>query len=788
LPEADGALFARLQSCWEKIASALGTDRPQADTDIVEKHARRSVERLFFVQLAAAKGLLPKNAWVAFSRDRHPVRPWGALTAALADRFGPGLFSVEPDVPGGSAASTGDPIPPLDDRALREAIAALDADGQLDTLGDRPTEILGAVHQWLLGRKLRRRPNGSYESSRSSQTRKRGGVFYTPDCVVRYIVRRLVAKPPCQQILDPACGCGWFLLAACRRLLDYSGDPGWLGSSGASPQKAGTRGLARLDPAHPGQLMHLQQLAKGLHGVDLDPDAVLAARRSLWLELAPGQTDSARRSLLETLTNNIRHGDVLNGDAFDGRADFFDAILGNPPYRRELNTKELFDRIAQTEFGRRWRSPRMDLWYYFVHRGLELLKPRGRLSFIVPSYWTAGSGSAKLIGALRESAGIEEIFLLDSLDVFPGVAGRHMILTITKGNRQRPTTIKRPATGAATDAEPFLSGTAPLVIFCKTADQLFRHGRIDLERPCDELLAKLARWPRLDSVGRVRQGIAENPASVTRATHRRHGGRWPVGEGVFALLPDELQRLDLSEREMELIRPYHDLSDLGRYDLAREPSLRLVYSTPETCPDIDAFPTIRRHLARFRPIMEARRETLSNKRPWWQLHWPRDETLWESPKLIALQMARRPSFVPAARPVYVSFSANVFVPDLRTPEHLNYFAAILNSRLIWKWCRHHAKRRGVGLELGGHVLRQTPIARIDFADASDRARHDHLVQLVDRIMHLTSQARAAPASPPDDEIAEVDRRIDAIVYALYRLTDEEIADIEIPAEYEEYGR
>ena len=34
---------------------------------------------------------------------------------------------------------------------------------------------------------------------------------------------------------------------------------------------------------------------------------------------------------------------------------------------------------------------------------------------------------------------------------------------------------------------------------------------IDLEPPCDELLARLGRHPRLEELGMIRQGIAENP-------------------------------------------------------------------------------------------------------------------------------------------------------------------------------------------------------------------------------------------------------------------------------------
>jgi len=82
--------------------------------------------------------------------------------------------------------------------------------------------------------------------------------------------------------------------------------------------------------------------------------------------------------------------------------------------------------------------------------------PGGRLSFIVGSYWASGRGSEKLIRALRESAHVEETFLLDRLSVFPNVSGRHMILTVAKGAGCRPATIKRAAAAGRGDAEPFV--------------------------------------------------------------------------------------------------------------------------------------------------------------------------------------------------------------------------------------------------------------------------------------------------------------------------------------------
>ena len=74
----------------------------------------------------------------------------------------------------------------------------------------------------------------------------------------------------------------------------------------------------------------------------------------------------------------------------------------------------------------------MDLWYYFVHRSLDLLRPGGILSFIVNSYWTSSRGAGKLIARLQRETQLEVIELLDDSPLFKGVSGRHMIFRLRK--------------------------------------------------------------------------------------------------------------------------------------------------------------------------------------------------------------------------------------------------------------------------------------------------------------------------------------------------------------------
>jgi hypothetical protein len=89
---------------------------------------------------------------------------------------------------------------------------------------------------------------------------------------------------------------------------------------------------------------------------------------------------------------------------------------------------------------------------------------------------------------------------------------------------------------------------------------------------------------------------------------------------------------------------------------------------------------------------------------------------------------------------------------------------------------------------GGYVrfwtqyIEQLPIRTIDFANPADVARHDQMVALVERMLDL--HKRAAAEQVPhvktllQRQIEATDRQIDALVYELYELTEEEIGVVE----------
>ena len=81
------------------------------------------------------------------------------------------------------------------------------------------------------------------------------------------------------------------------------------------------------------------------------------------------------------------------------------------------------------------------------------------------------------------------------------------------------------------------------------------------------------------------------------------------------------------------------------------------------------------------------------------------------------------------------------------------------------------------------TLEKLPIRTINFNDPADVARHDKMVALVERMLALYKELQSADEADKavlEQQIAETNVEIDALVYELYGLTEEEIALIEQP--------
>ena len=113
----------------------------------------------------------------------------------------------------------------------------------------------------------------------------------------------------------------------------------------------------------------------------------------------------------------------------------------------------------------------------------------------------------------------------------------------------------------------------------------------------------------------------------------------------------------------------------------------------------------------------------------------------------------------------------------------NYLLGLVNSRLLdWYLKKISTPFRGGFFSYARRFIAQLPIRVINPDDAHDVVRYRRLIALVEQMLDLHKQ-RAAAHTAADRELIQrqidaTDAQIDAVVYALYGLTEEEIKIVE----------
>ena len=102
--------------------------------------------------------------------------------------------------------------------------------------------------------------------------------------------------------------------------------------------------------------------------------------------------------------------------------------------------------------------------------------------------------------------------------------------------------------------------------------------------------------------------------------------------------------------------------------------------------------------------------------------------------------------------------------------------------LRWYFPSISAPFRGGWLSANRQFLSQLPIRPINFSDPAEKARHDKMVSLVERMLAL-HKSLASTHNPQEAdrlmrEVESVDKFIDGLAYELYGLTEEEIEVVE----------
>ena len=125
---------------------------------------------------------------------------------------------------------------------------------------------------------------------------------------------------------------------------------------------------------------------------------------------------------------------------------------------------------------------------------------------------------------------------------------------------------------------------------------------------------------------------------------------------------------------------------------------------------------------------------------------------------------------------------HVIVPKAQSPS-LKFILGLICLRVA-NWY-YHTLNPEVGealAEVKRTNVAQLPMLSLDLKKPADKARHDKLVVLVDKLLGLMPQLRAATSDSEkatlQNAVTATDQQIDRFVYELYELTPEEIALVE----------
>lgn len=448
----------------------------------------------------------------------------------------------------------------------------------------------------------------------------------------------------------------------------------------------------------------------------------------------------------------------------------FDIVIGNPPYLKEIDYKDIFAPVLNTQFGKKYGEGKMNFWYFFYHKGMDLLCPDGALSFIAPNYFVAGSGAKKLNQRLVYDTTLKLYVDFNKTKVFETADVQCMILlSVNKkyNGTDSMNVYKFKRKVAREEIDEVISNVA----CSEEIDAFVVENQLGIISDDDkinfenakyyDILEKIESQRTAKKLYKSTQGIVENPSCLNKkniATVAEQGydvSEYYVNEEVFVIAKENIGRLGLTEEEQGFLREYHEPNEVGRYVCSDGFSKYLLYINKDNMSDVEKYPNIKKHLEKYKPFMSLRRETQKGSNLWFHLHWPRNEELFVGEKIIYPQMGAVPTFAYSAEPFFTNMSANIVyaLEDI----NLKAFTCILNSSLAHFWLLNRAKNRGIGLDIAVTVIDKFPVNEKILGNVN-------LIQLAEAVIEKACAG---------EDYSELDKQIDEMVYTLYGITEDE---------------
>ena len=445
-----------------------------------------------------------------------------------------------------------------------------------------------------------------------------------------------------------------------------------------------------------------------------------------------------------------------------GVADGFDIVIGNPPFLRiqgiRNNNSDFADYLVANYNS---ATGSFDLYVAFVERALQLISSNGIVNFIMPVKWTNAAFGKGLRDVVSKQKAAKKIINFSEYQVFN--ASTYTGLQWFKPNSDCLEYYELDRNLESNiELKSYLENLSKDTSSIVNTDKLNKDTWVLASSEVSKLLNKLNEQPlRLEDVfEKIFQGIATSKDDVyflydcteTQSTitgeSRQLNKRVTIEKGLVKplLKGEDVHRYDNLSSNRYVIFPYK--LENGTANLYAEEELKLL------------FPNGYAYLKECETLLRGREKgRLKNDIYWYRYIYPKNLTLFQSPKLVAPEISFGGNYAFDVSGQFYS-TTTIYGYIMKESCNVSYetLMAILNSKLCW-W---FISNTGTVLAQGYYrykpaYLKPLPIPQISKETDSE------IKSLV-----------AGLAKQDESNRRFLERKIDIAIYNLYSINDDDI--------------
>jgi type I restriction-modification system DNA methylase subunit len=785
-----------------ELAQNIALRNPAFTEEELNYAVQQTIDRIIFLRIAEDRGVEEYGRLKASLKGEAYYSNLFSFFKEADDKYNSGLFDFKRDRLSKELQ--------VDNKVLKNIINELYYPVSPYEFSVLSVEILGSAYEQFLGKQIKLSERHKAVIEEKPEVRKAGGVYYTPQYIVDYIVEQTVGKAvhgkslkeiEALKIVDPACGSGSFLLGAYQYLLnhyakEYKPEFERLSAIASSNEyntkqrNDAIKERSKLPLTPDGALttaIKKKILLNNIYGVDIDTQAVEVTKLSLLLKCMEGETQSSMAAemrfgerILPTLDNNIKSGNsLIDLDFYDGEFDFepgaekkikpfswekafpevfknggFDVVIGNPPWGASLNDFEL-KYLKQKHSSIVVRM--VDSYIYFINFSIKLLKENGLYGVIIPSTFLNQNDVSLLRKRLLRETGITAVINLGEKIFGSNVQNTSTILALSINKNQAKLIVGDLRNVEISNKPQYLNQLMPTNSNqwkeMVEANEYFTYLTYNLKNL--SILEKLkSKFKTLGEIidGEIQRGISPDYAKA-----------FIVSEEVAAEL-----RL-----EKAVLKPLVLGKHIVRYNPIDSKDW-IIYLTKKD--NIDDYPNIKNHLQKFRKFITCR-EVAEGKHPWYSLHRPRDPNIFIGRKIIGLTTSKVICTSIDEDGYYATDALYLFKVKKDKGISEEFVVGVIQSKLF-------QFLYDLNIQGGQRVIPQIKAANLynlPFPD-SQKEIHDAINSLVKIIVSLNKEKQQTTLPEKLEQLQHrmdyTDDKINKLVYELYGLTEEETKIVE----------